>query len=122
MEEEKKAVLREVLDTVELAELLGTTSNALIQRRLKDASKAPPPFCLRPLLWRREAVFCWMKDQEQRLIELARTATPPATTPPVARSKTRARQTSSVVTRIAVTRLGKRNRGRPPNEATKAAS
>ena len=122
MEEEKKAVTRDVFDTAGLAELLGTTPNAVIQRRLKDASKVPPPFCLRPLMWRREAVFCWMKDQEQRLIELARSALPPATTPPVTRSESKARQTTTVVTRIAVTRLGKRHRGRPPKERAAASS
>lgn len=55
-----------VLDLQQLAELLGTTPLGIHCRRSRGGN-LPPPFSVRPLRWRGQAVADWMERQEQAL-------------------------------------------------------
>ena len=62
---------RSVLDSKQLAELLGLSPNSIASIRSRYPTKLPPPFLTRPLRWRLETVQRWIDQHEQAELKQA---------------------------------------------------
>lgn len=58
---------RSVLDSEQLAAVLGLSPNSIASIRSRYPTRLPPPFLTRPLRWRLETVQKWM-DQQEKLV------------------------------------------------------
>ena len=58
-----------VLDVHAFARLAHIPKATILTLRSRSPDKLPPPFHLRPLLWRAQTVVRWMEKQEQTELE-----------------------------------------------------
>ena len=58
-----------VLDVHAFARLAHIPKATILTLRSRSPDKLPPPFRLRPLLWRAQTVVRWMEKQEQTELE-----------------------------------------------------